>query len=56
MATPEEIQTAQQKLDRARMERDSWKGRDRHNYEMATHLVTALEKQLSKLLADTDHG
>ncbi|GAB3054244.1 hypothetical protein [Stenotrophomonas tumulicola] len=55
MATTEEIEAAQRKLDRARSERDSWKGKNRHNYEMAALLVAALEKQLAKLVADSGH-
>ncbi len=55
MATTEQIEAAQRKLERARAERDSWKGSNRHNYEMASHLVTALERELAKLLSEGGH-
>lgn len=56
MATTEQIEAAQRRLERARAERDSWKGSNRHNYEMASHLVAALEKELAKLLGEGDHS
>jgi len=55
MATSEQIEATVAKLDRARAERDSWKGRNQHNYVMASHLVAALEKELERLLSVEGH-
>lgn len=55
MSSPDEIEEVRKKLDRARAERDAWSGRNRHNFEMATLLVAALERQLAKLLDDDAH-
>lgn len=55
MATPEEIEAVQGKLYRAKLERDTWKGRNQHNYVMASHLVAALEKELTRLLREGEH-
>jgi len=55
MATSEQIDATLKKLERARAERDSWKGRNQHNYVMASHLVAALERELAKLLEEDAH-
>lgn len=36
-------------LWRAERERDVWKGRSQHHYDMACHLVQSIKNQLAKL-------
>ncbi|MCH1907978.1 MULTISPECIES: hypothetical protein [Stenotrophomonas] len=55
MATSEQIDAALARLERAKAERDSWKGRSDHHYAMAAHLVAALEKELARLLSEGEH-
>ncbi|MGQ0530582.1 MAG: hypothetical protein ACT4PG_12400 [Panacagrimonas sp.] len=50
MKNPTAIEQLQSKLDQARAERDAWRGKSAHHFEMASKLVVAMEAELKRAI------
>lgn len=44
----ENLEKLEEKLHQAELERDAWKGKSKHHYEMASILVESIKKELEK--------
>lgn len=51
MTIENDIEQLQKKLDQAKSERDSWKNKSAHHYELGSKLVEAYEKQIRELIS-----